>query len=220
MDSHKLTWAASLDDGQERWQRTDNKVFDFCQDPNKIYQLVSTSISNLEEAASYTFSLVAMNDSFTKSSATIVMFTSGMYALINDLHNIAILLYLAPSGPPIYFRGHPANPSAMVISWDEPRLLDRNGQITNYVITLRNTSDEESFVIAANRCNASRSTNTGGCSSGRHSKTLTDLAPNVIFDVRVAAINSNGTGPMSNSILLSSGEDSEFIIVVIMLSKL
>ena len=129
-------------------------------------------------------------------------------------------MYLVPSGPPIYLKGHSTNPSAMVISWNEPRLLDRNGQITNYMITLRNISDEESFVIAANRCNASRSTNKGGCPSGRHSVTLTDLAPHVIYDVRVAAMNSNGTGPMSNSILLSSGEDSEFIIVAMMLSKL
>ena len=86
MDSHKLTWAASLDDRKEQWQRTDDEVFDFCQDPNKIDQLVSTSISNLEEVAMYTFSIVSMNDSFTKSMVTINTWTSGMaHALINNM---------------------------------------------------------------------------------------------------------------------------------------
>jgi len=81
IDSHTLTWVASLDDGQERWQRIDDEVFDFCQDPDKMDQLVSTSISDLEEAASYTFSLVAMNDSFAKSMVTINTWTSGTYHL-------------------------------------------------------------------------------------------------------------------------------------------
>jgi len=130
---------------------------------------------------------------------------------INHLHN-NFFLHLAPSGPPINLRGHPTNPSAMIISWSKPRLLDQNGQITNYIITLRNKSDEESFVIAANRCDSSktaRSIYPGDCLSGRHSVTISNLAPYIIYDVRIAAMNVNGTGPMSDPVKLSSGEDSE-----------
>ena len=101
----------------------------------------------------------------------------------------------------------------MVVSWTEPRLLDRNGQITNYIITLRNRSDEQSVVIAANRCDTGSTArgidDTGDCQSGRHSVTLSNLVPYIIYDVRVAAINANGTGPMSDSLLPLSGEDSE-----------
>jgi len=90
VDSHKLTWAASLSDEEEQWQRIDEQVFDLCQDQNKIDQLVFTTISHLEADASYTLSLVAMNDSFTKSMITVKTLTSGMHVLlcvISFMHN-------------------------------------------------------------------------------------------------------------------------------------
>ena len=103
------------------------------------------------------------------------------------------------------------------LSWSQPRLLDRNGQITHYVITLRNRTEEKSVVIAANsRCDMGRTAigdnDDDDCLPGRFSVTLSTLVPYVVYNVRVAAMNVNGTGPMTDPIVLISGEDSKLLL--------
>ena len=39
-----------------------------------------------------------------------------------------------------------------------------------------------------------------------------DLIPHLEYSVRIAAVNINGTGPFSNAITVTSGDDSEIYV--------
>ena len=53
-----LAWRGGLvKNALEQWQRTDMKVFDWCQNDNNIGQQVSTMISDLEEGMQYSLSV-------------------------------------------------------------------------------------------------------------------------------------------------------------------
>ena len=53
-----LAWRGGLvKNALEQWQRTDMKVFDWCQNDNRIGQQVDTMISDLEEGMEYSLSV-------------------------------------------------------------------------------------------------------------------------------------------------------------------
>lgn len=48
---------------------------------------------------------------------------------------------LAPSGPPLNIRASALSDSAIVITWDPPAPLERNGIITGYIVNITGIQD-------------------------------------------------------------------------------
>ena len=112
-----------------------------------------------------------------------------------------------PSGPPIYLRGHPINQAGLQISWSRPKLLDCNGDILQYNITIDNGFDEHSYIVNVSDENTRRECKDIECMS--HNFTVSELIPHKKYSVKVAAVNVNGTGPFSNPIAVMSGDNSK-----------
>jgi len=85
------------------------------------------------------------------------------------------------------------NPSSLMVSWQPPPEIGHNGVIIGYVIEYRR--DGVSPITVAN--------------SGT-TRTLSRLAPFVVYFVRVAARTVNGTGTPGSSVSGMSGEDGKF----------
>ena len=106
-----------------------------------------------------------------------------------------------PSSPPHNVMVTSVNPSSLRVSWQPPLEIDHNGVITGYVI-------EYTKVESGDEANVT---------SGTTSRML-ELDPFVDYAIRVAVMTVNGTGPFSNVIVQTSGEDGEFIGTVVILS--
>jgi len=87
------------------------------------------------------------------------------------------------------------NPSSLRVSWQPLRLIDENGLITDYVIEYGRSGGQPITTT---------STTT--------TRIISRLDPFVVYSVRVAARNSNGTGTFSSSVSGRSGEDGELTI--------
>lgn len=57
MHNHTVTWKGMIRNAMEKWERTDTKVFDLCQNVNNFGQEVNTTITDLEEGVEYNFSV-------------------------------------------------------------------------------------------------------------------------------------------------------------------
>ncbi|XP_065905772.1 receptor-type tyrosine-protein phosphatase F-like isoform X3 [Dysidea avara] len=95
-----------------------------------------------------------------------------------------------PSSPPHNVMVTSVNPSSLRVSWQPPLEIDHNGVITGYVI-------EYTKVESGDEANVT---------SGTTSRML-ELDPFVDYAIRVAVMTVNGTGPFSNVIVQTSGED-------------
>ena len=84
------------------------------------------------------------------------------------------------------------------MSWQSPFQTDCNGQITRYVIQYARVGSDDDMIV-----NVSDVT----------TLTISGLFACVIYAVRVAAVNANGTGPFSKSVVATSGEDSELNLI-------
>ena len=100
-----------------------------------------------------------------------------------------------PSSPPQNIMVTSVNPASLRVSWQPPLPINHNGPITGHVIqyTGGGTSDM-------------RNVNSGT------THTISGLVAFFDYSVTVAAVNVNGTGPFSNAVVGSSGEDSELNI--------
>ena len=102
-----------------------------------------------------------------------------------------MLIYLlfshtVPSGPPQSVRSRHSTPlnNSLQTLWNEVNCLDTNGPIQHYIIKIAGSDGEKS--------------NT----SSTRQFTISDLTPNQEYSVRVAAVNSAGTGPFSEPIIV------------------
>ena len=81
------------------------------------------------------------------------------------------------------------------MSWKPPSKENCNGPITGYVIQYgRVGSDDKKIMNVPNETTLT---------------TIAGLFGYVEYSVKVAAVNVKGTGPFSNSVVATSGEDSE-----------
>ena len=87
------------------------------------------------------------------------------------------------------------NPSSLRVSWQPPPEIDRNGVITGYVIEYTRSGGSSDMV-----------TITSGTT-----RTISGLVTFVDYSVTVAAMTSNGTGPLSDPVVQTSGQNSKFI---------
>ena len=84
--------------------------------------------------------------------------------------------------------------ASLRVSWELPLKIDQNGPITGHVIQYTRVGSSDMMSVNVN--------------SGT-TDTITGLVAYVMYSVRVAAVNINGTGTFSNPIMELSGQDSE-----------
>ena len=80
------------------------------------------------------------------------------------------------------------------MSWQPPFEINCNGTITGYVIQYARVGSNDNMIV-----NAANGT----------FFTISGLHACAEYSVTVAAVNANGTGPFSESVVATSGEDSE-----------
>ena len=97
-----------------------------------------------------------------------------------------------PSSPPQNVMVTSVNPASLRVSWQLPSTINYNGPITGHMI----------------RYNGGGTSNMINVNSGTI-HTISGLVAFVDYSVTVAAVNVNGTGPFSISVVRRSGEDSE-----------
>ena len=88
-----------------------------------------------------------------------------------------------------------SDPSSLVVSWQSPPVIDHNGVITEYVIEYTRVGTSDTMRETVN--------------SGTTQTIISGLVAFVNYSVQVAAINVNGTGSFSSTVVQVSGQDSE-----------
>jgi len=151
----------------------------------------SADVTDLEENTAYRFSVRALGNgnavTVAVGDAMATTLTSGRcYRVLCVSYDISI----APSSPPQSVTVTAVDPSSLRITWQQPPAIDHNGPLTGYQIRYGRVG-----------------TSTSTASTSSTSYTLTGLTAYVQYSVQVAAINSDGTGPFSSSLMSLSGQD-------------
>lgn len=107
--------------------------------------------------------------------------------------DIVVRTYSAqPTQPPHNVTVEPVSPTSIIIRW-EPPLEGQNGIITGYKIRYRRYDRSSQPVTITTEGN-------------QRSRVLTGLEKHVIYQVRICALNVNGTGPSSEWIQIETYE--------------
>ena len=118
---------------------------------------------------------------------------------ICDHVHVYMLLSAAPSGPPTNVRATDIIPTTITVQWGEVNCIDRNGEITGYMVQYREVGTTESRRDTASDTVA----------------TITGLKPSTRYTIEVAAVNDEGTGPYSSGIEAETVGEYESVIVPI-----
>ena len=100
-----------------------------------------------------------------------------------------------PSSPPLNIMVTSRNPASLMMSWQPPLEIDRNGLITGYIIQYTRVGSGDMMSENVN------------VSSATTILTISGLVAYVNYSVIMAAMNVNGTGPLSDPVVGRSGED-------------
>jgi len=84
------------------------------------------------------------------------------------------------------------NPSSLNVSWQPPPEIDHNGVITGYVISYTRSGGSSDMVTV-----------TSGTA-----RAISELVAFVEYSVTVGAMTVNGTGPPSDTVVQTSGQNS------------
>ena len=99
----------------------------------------------------------------------------------------------APMNVSVYSPG----PTSLMATWDHPLPQDRNGIITDYLISIKITDDsEDMFLINSN--------------SNETSYTIKGLRESTEYIVSIAAVTSVGIGVESNDVIHKTLNDSKY----------
>ena len=112
--------------------------------------------------------------------------------------------FTVPSSPSQNVMVTSVNPASLMVSWQPPSETDHNGMITGYVIQYTRVGSSDMMSVNVN--------------SGTTQYTISGLVAFVMYSVTVAAVNSDGTGPFSNSMMQLSGQDSEFTKYIVIVT--
>ena len=110
-----------------------------------------------------------------------------------------------PSSPPQGVMIRSTDPASLVVSWQPPLEISHNIPITGYVIQYKKNGSQD----------MDTNTKKVNVPSGT-THTISGLVAITKYSVKVAAMNVNGTGPFSGSVVGSSGEDSELNLHLIL----
>ena len=99
-----------------------------------------------------------------------------------------------PSSPPQNVMATSVNPASLNVSWQPPLEINRNGMITGYMIQYTRVDINVTMSVNVN-------------SGATH--TISGLVASTQYSVMVAAVNVNGTGSFSDTVMVMSGEPSK-----------
>ena len=116
---------------------------------------------------------------------------------VKEYHVFYLCTYTVPSSPPVNVMVVGVNPASLIVTFQQPPLIDHNGDITGYLIqyTRVGSSDMMSETVTIGTTHK-----------------ISGLVAYVNYTVTVAAMTVNGTGPFSNLPMVGrSGEDGELL---------
>ncbi|KAI8441313.1 hypothetical protein MSG28_014935 [Choristoneura fumiferana] len=93
-------------------------------------------------------------------------------------------LALAPSAPPANVSADPASPTSILVRWEAPPARTHRGPLTGYKVRYRAAGARRKPDALATPADARRAE-------------LRDLLPHTTYQIRVCAMNANGSGPFS-----------------------
>ena len=102
---------------------------------------------------------------------------------------------LEPTDAPVNVRGQNTSSTSILVEWGEVPAADQNGIITSYTITHQSLTQYHNDSVTVNY--PERQAN------------LTGLKKFVNYSITVFASTDIGPGPASNSIFVTTGEDSK-----------
>ena len=108
---------------------------------------------------------------------------------------------IAPTAAPRNVTGISANPSSILVSWLPPLLIDHNGNLTGFTVLY---SRGGSNIVQSVQQFANVSV-----------YKITQLIPSAEYLIQVACVNDNGTGPLSSSLKVLSGDNSKWLCVYV-----
>lgn len=109
-----------------------------------------------------------------------------------------IFIHAAPSGSPLNLNARAIDSTTIELVWSEPPLETQNGIIISYVINVSISNTKTSFVVNA---------------TAAAPLNITELHPYYGYSFRVAAVTSQGAGPFSEPVTITTPEDGEFKII-------
>ena len=102
-----------------------------------------------------------------------------------------------PSSPPRDVMVAVNNKTSLRVSWKSPLNVDRNGEITGFVINYTSVESDYVMIMYVN-------------STSENSHIITGLVAFAEYSVGVAAVNINGTGPFSDAVKGRPRDNSEY----------
>ena len=111
------------------------------------------------------------------------------------LPSICIFVHAVPSGSPLNLNARTIDSTTIELVWSEPPLETQNGIIISYVINISISNTKTSFVVNA---------------TAAAPLNITELHPYYDYSLRVAAVTSQGAGPFSEPVSITTPEDGEF----------
>jgi hypothetical protein len=141
-------------------------------------------ISDLQEHSTYLFKITAYNSAGPSASneRNVTTLSAGNCLLMYIVKTRFDFFYSAPSGAPESLNITASNLTSITITWDEVQCINRNSDITGYVIKFNgrsNTTNMRQFIASG-------------------------LFPSTTYTFQIAAMSSNGTGQPFGSINAST----------------
>ena len=156
------------------------------------------TLSNLEEDTLYTITVQATtsdNRMSANSDEVSVRTYTDCKCCIISCQGMSCYNSTVPSSPPLNVMVESNNQTSLNVSWQSPLEIDRNGPITGYVINYTRDESSDHVMIV----------NVTGTAY-----TISGLVTFAEYSVRVAAVNINGTGPLSVAVTGKPGGDGKF----------
>ena len=109
---------------------------------------------------------------------------------------------IVPDSPPQNIIVMSVNPASLMVSWQPPPMSGQNVSIIGYSILYALVGSNALMSITVNNTNE---------------YIISGLVPFSNYSVQVAASTINGAGPVSNLVIQTSGEDSKYIYLIIIM---
>ena len=104
------------------------------------------------------------------------------------------IIYPEPSGPPLDVLALTKSSTSILVKWNPPSELDRNGVISHYIVTYNESLGSEKNITT---------------SDNRTQKLVSSLRKYSPYYFTVQAVNNIGVGPPSVAVINTTAEDSK-----------